>query len=72
VLDERLEMLLSELLGCEYKTARQLAEKINLSEKSVRTRIKELGTICIANGAVLRSKQRYGYCLEIQDQGRFQ
>ncbi len=72
MLDERLEMLLSELLGCEYKTARQLAEKINLSEKSVRTRIKELGTICNANGAVLRSKQRYGYCLEIEDQGRFQ
>lgn len=72
MLDERLEVLLSELLDGGYKTAGNLAEKMNLSEKSVRTRIKELGTICIANGAVLRSKQRYGYCLEIVDQARFQ
>lgn len=41
MLDERLEILLSELLACEYRTAGELAEKINLSEKSVRTRIIE-------------------------------
>lgn len=67
-----MEKLLSELSDGGYKTAGELADKLNLSEKTVRTRMKELGTICIANGAVLRSKQRYGYCLEIGEPGRFQ
>lgn len=70
-MDEKNRKLLEELAAGGYKTAGELAERLNLSEKTIRTRIKDLGTMCNANGAVLRSKQRYGYCLELTDREQF-
>lgn len=66
-------MELSELLReDEFRTALWLAEKIGVSEKTVRIRIKELKDILLKNGSNVLSKARYGYKLEIDDRIKFE
>jgi len=55
----------------EYQTAQSLADKLSLSEKTVRMRIKELNEELSAFGARVISKQRYGYLLEVFDSQKF-
>lgn len=56
------EMLLL-LMNMEYHTAGELAQKLNLSPKTVRNRLKELDEIGGRYGVAVESKPRYGYLL---------
>lgn len=67
----RLQELLGWLKQDEYRTAQQLAKYIRVSEKTVRIAIRELNTELSKHGARIASKPRYGYCLEVTDQGLF-
>lgn len=51
----------------EYKTASWLSEKMNISEKTVRSRIKDLKAVLQKHGADISSKARYGYRLEVTE-----
>lgn len=66
-MDERLIRILCALSPKQYQTSSYLALLLNLSEKTVRTRIKELEEIMISHGVKVISKQRKGYILEIND-----
>lgn len=68
----RLQELLGWLKQDEYRTARQLAKYIRVSEKTVRIAIHELNAELSKCGARIVSKPRYGYCLEITDPGLFE
>jgi len=50
-----------------YQTAVELADMIGVSEKTVRTRMKELNGTLAAHGAGVISKQKLGYLLRIDD-----
>ena len=68
----QLQELLELLQRGGYRTAAQLAELLGVSEKTVRTRIKELGEDLKSHGARLESKARYGYRLVIDSQAEFE
>lgn len=72
MLDVRLEMILQELSQKEYKTALGIAGKLNLSEKTVRIRIKELNNELKNNGAIILSKKRFGFRIEILNEKLYQ
>lgn len=67
MIEYKLWTIIEELSKGTYKTSVQLAELLAISEKTVRTRIKELNTILIEHGAKISSKQRYGYILSIDE-----
>jgi lichenan operon transcriptional antiterminator len=71
MLDTKLEGILEELSLGEYRTAAEISEKLNVSEKTIRLRIKELNNILVSNGANIISKQRFGCKLEIVDEIKF-
>lgn len=54
-----------------YCTAKELAEKLLVSEKTIRNRIKELKIALKNYGAKIESKPRYGYRLIILDEDLF-
>ena len=70
-MDNRLWMLL-DILSEDYKTAKQLGEELGLSEKTVRTRIKELEQVVQESGGVICSKPRYGFRLVVEDTGQWE
>lgn len=72
MLDVKLAMLLQELSLVEYQTAVNISEKFAVSEKTIRIRIKELNEVLKKHGAMIISKQRFGYKLEILDENLFQ
>ena len=72
MIDVKLEMLLQELSLVKYQTALDIAEKLNVSEKTIRTRIKDLNETLKNHGARIISKQRFGIKLEIVDEKLFQ
>ena len=55
----------------EYQTAHSLAKKLGLSEKTVRTRLKQLKIILGDYGAELIIKKHYGYRLLVCDAQKF-
>lgn len=60
------------LLSTEtYQTAQSLAEKLGISEKTVRNRLKELNEQLDHYGAEIVSKHRYGYLLKVKDNQKF-
>lgn len=63
----RLWEILDHLTESEYKKAEYLGEKIGASEKTIRTRIKELNESITPYGAKVIARPRYGYCLKITD-----
>lgn len=67
MLKGQLVELLELLKEDEYRTALWIAEKMNVSEKTVRIRLKELKAVLLKHGADIFSKARYGYKLEITD-----
>lgn len=71
VVDHKLYDILMLLSVDEYQTAQNLADKLSLSEKTVRTRIKSLNEELVKYGAQVISKQRYGYILEVSDAQKF-
>lgn len=68
----RLKMILKQLSTEAYRTADDLSEKLHISNKTVRNDLKELSGILIPNGAVLISKPKFGYLLEVQDSFLYQ
>ncbi len=67
-MENRLWVLL-DVLSEEYKTSKQLGEELGVSEKTVRTRIRELEEAIEGCGALICSKPRYGYCIRVEEPG---
>lgn len=68
----RLQELFALLRQEEYRTARQLAGQLGISEKTVRTRLRELNDELEKNGAKVVSRARFGYRLEVVDPVSFE
>ena len=64
-MDSKLHELLELLSEDEYITSRHLAEKLSISEKTVRTRIKQLSEMLSEHGAEVESKRHFGYRLDL-------
>ncbi len=71
MLNDKLEILLSYLQDKEYHTARELSEKLQVSTKTIRIRIKELNSYLLDYGAQVESKPKIGYWLEIHDEDKY-
>lgn len=69
--DDRYAILLKEFLDKEYHTAQELAKKIEVSEKTIRIRVKELNDILKYKGALIEAKPKLGYKLEILEENKF-
>ena len=54
-----------------FHTSQELANKLGVSEKTIRTRMKELNSILELNGAEVVSKRHLGYQLVITDEQLF-
>ncbi len=65
-MDNRLWLILDGL-SQEYKTSKQIGEELGISEKTVRTRLRELEKEISGKGAKVCSKPRYGYRLEVDE-----
>lgn len=72
VQDKRLQSILNLLSDKRYITSNELAKGTDVSEKTVRIRIKELNYLLTQNGARIISKQHLGYTLELTDYLKFQ
>lgn len=72
MLRKELRELLDMLEAEEYRTAAYLAEKLQVSEKTVRIRLKELKETLEGNGAWIDSRARHGYRLEITDREKLE
>lgn len=70
-MERRLWEIIDLLSENEYKTSSNLGEILGVSEKTIRTRIKELNEQIMIHGAEVYSKPRYGYCLKINYQGEW-
>jgi len=70
-MENRLWMLL-DILSEEYKTSKQLGEELGVSEKTVRTRIRELEEVISGSGALVCSKPGYGYRLKVEEPGKWE
>lgn len=64
--------LLALLKQDEYRTARQLAQHLGVSEKTIRTSLHELNDQILECGAKITSKARFGYRLEVGDRALFE
>lgn len=71
MIQRELQRLLNALETDEYKTAAQLANVLEVSEKTVRTRLKSLNDELKEYGAKVLSKARFGYKLSIIDEKKF-
>ncbi|MGT2803054.1 BglG family transcription antiterminator [Streptococcus henryi] len=63
--------LLSILPTDSFYTSQELANKLGVSEKTIRTRMKELNSILETNGAEVISKRHLGYQLNIINEQAF-
>lgn len=66
-MDYRLWKLIDVLSVTEFKTSITIGEELGISEKTVRTRIRELEEEISIHGATVVSKPRYGYCFHITE-----
>ncbi|MEY8462219.1 BglG family transcription antiterminator [Streptococcus merionis] len=64
-MDSKLYEILMLLSEDDYMTSRHLAEKLSVSEKTVRTRIGQLSEILSEHGATVASKRHFGYRLNL-------
>jgi lichenan operon transcriptional antiterminator len=71
MLNENLEILLKELGDKEFHTANKIAKKLNVSEKTIRIRMKELNHTLNSQGALIESRQNMGYRIKILDEVKF-
>jgi len=65
------KILLKKFLDKEYHTAQELAKITEVSEKTIRVRIKELNDILKKQGATIDSRPKLGYRLEILEEEKF-
>lgn len=70
-MDSIMEQMLELLQSGQYLTAAEMADKIQVSEKTIRTREKQLDSLVSQHGGVIHAKQRKGYRLEIVDSQTF-
>lgn len=70
-MENRFWRLLELLEDQNYRTAADLGRELKLSEKTVRTLIKEINAVIRSNGAEIESKQKYGYRLMIEEETRW-
>lgn len=70
-MDYRYWNIIDTLSETEYKTAQEIGDTLGLSEKTVRTRMRELNEHLMPYQTEVVSKPRYGYCLQIHDQARW-
>lgn len=63
----QMQQLLSLLDEENYRTAYSLSCALSMSEKTVRSRLKELDDSIRQFGASIEAKPRYGYRLQIVD-----
>ena len=66
-MDEKLLRILNVLSTKHYQTSSYIGLTLNISEKTVRNRIKEVDCIINKHGANIISKQRMGYKLQINN-----
>ena len=66
-MDYRLWKLVDILSVAEFKTSISIGKELGISEKTVRTRIRELEEVVSLHGADIVSKPRYGYCINITE-----
>ncbi|MCF0115413.1 MAG: BglG family transcription antiterminator [Erysipelotrichaceae bacterium] len=66
-MDNKLHDLLRHLSSESYRTSQELSTKLLISERTVRSRIKEINDLIEEEGALIVSKPRFGYILEISD-----
>lgn len=69
--ESRSHRLLGLLSEQEWTTARDLADSIGKSEKTVRTSLHELDALLADHGARVESRARYGYRLCVEDREAF-
>lgn len=55
-----------------YVTSKELAQKLNVSTKTVQNLIKNINFDSGYYGVFVESKRHYGYCLKILDRNRFE
>ncbi|WP_407273055.1 BglG family transcription antiterminator [Dickeya ananatis] len=67
----KLSVLFNELLDGEYHTARDLAARITVSEKTVRSRLKDLNDFLISHGGMITSRSNMGYKLVVDNHDDF-
>ena len=70
-MNAKLNMLLQELSRVNYRSAESIADKLGVSEKTVRIRVKELNDYLTNFGAAVLSGRGQGYKLEIIDEEKF-
>lgn len=70
-MERRLWKIIDLLSENEFRTSSNLGENLGVSEKTIRTRIKEINKQIMIHGAEVYSKPRYGYCLNINNQGEW-
>lgn len=71
-MDERSRTILNLLLEQKSVTAEQLAAHLHTSEKTVRNCVKSLRLLLEKHGALITSRPKVGFVLEIQDPELFQ
>lgn len=65
-------MLLDLLREDRYITARELAQTLDVNEKTVRNRLRELSDALEKHGGTVEGRQKLGYRLQIADRENFQ
>ncbi len=70
-MDENLKRLLAELKPAKFYTAKQLSSKLNIGEKTVRQRIKELNLFLMEHGAEILSASGQGFLLSVTEEENF-
>lgn len=72
MLNTRMTAILRELMGTRLCiTGEDLAATIEVTSRTIRSDIKELDTILIRNGGIIKSKRGTGYQLLIEDEQAF-
>lgn len=73
VLNKKEQKIISELIknGNKYVTSGFIARNVDLSDKTVRTYLKNISKILLENGACLTSIKGHGYSFIIKDHLRF-
>lgn len=72
MLDSKLLNVLKNLSQDDYKTASEIGNLTNTSEKTVRNRIKKINEKMESINSKIDSKKGFGYILKVEDQFEFQ
>lgn len=70
-MEKRQYQIVLELMNTRYLTGNELALKLKMSSRSIRTMIKDINCEIEQHGAFVESSKAYGYSLEIRDMDAF-